>query len=159
MAFDIRVNASKVNLKLEEMPEEVREAVLQAVLALGGPLADLARSRAEQLLQVRTGKFLGHIKFGLRRHSKNNITGRVYSSAKTANLFEWGGTTPAHDIVPKNARALVLNMRGGKVFAGRVHHPGGKYKALQIIHGAFDEMKPAIQASLESAVKEAVARE
>lgn len=154
---DVKVDTSSVDLKLDEMPGAVRTAVLDAVIADGAALTDLARTRAETLLQVRTGKFVSRIRFGLRR-SKNRITGRVYSTAKTANLFEWGGTTPPHEIAPDSAKALLLQMRGGSRFAAHVHHPGGYYKRLEIIHGAFDQMKPEIQAALEGAANAAAAR-
>ena len=156
MAGDVgmKVDASRVNLKLEQMPEDLRAAILAAVLELGGPLVDLARSRAEELLQVRTGKFVSRIRFGLKRR-KNSVFGRVFSSAKTANLFEWGGKTGAHEILPDKAKALLI---GGKQFAARVQHPGGHYQRLQIIHGAFDKMKPQIQTELEGAVAGAVER-
>ena len=154
---DVKVDASRINLKLEEFPEDVRRELLFAIEIEGGALVDRARARAEELLQVRTGKFVGRIRFGLKR-SKNSLFGRVFSSDPRANLFEWGGTTGAHEIEPKNARALLLQMRGGTVFAARVQHPGGRYKRLQIIHGAFDEMKPEIQAALEGAVSGAAAR-
>jgi hypothetical protein len=154
---EVKVNASKVDLKLEEFPEDVRRELLYEIELLGGELVDRARGRAEELLQVRTGKFVGRIRFGLKR-SKNSLFGRVFSSDVRANLFEWGGTTPPHEIAPNKARALLLQMQGGTAFAARVHHPGGKYKRLQIIHGAFDEMKPQIQAGLEDVVAGAAAR-
>src|ERR1700728_800462 len=110
-----------------------------------------ARSKASgDLLQVRTGKFVRSIKAGIRT-GKTSVTGRVYSNDPRAQLFEFGGTTPPHDIAPKNAKALLLQMRGGTVFAASVHHPGGKYEARNIIHSAFDEMKAEIVDSLERA--------
>jgi len=157
MADDIvsvKVNASRVNLRLEEMPDDVRRELFYEIAILGGELVDKARARAEELLQVKTGKFVGRIRFGLKRR-KNSLTGRVFSSDPRANLFEWGGKTGAHEILPDKAKALLIS--GGK-FAARVHHPGGKYKRLEIIHGAFDEMKPKIVSGLEATVNDAAAR-
>lgn len=156
-ALDVRVNASRINLKLDEMPEAVRAELLDVIVTEGGALADLARSRAQELLQVRTGKFVRRIRFGVRQR-KNRITGRVYSSDPRAHLFEWGGHTKPHEIAPDGARALLLQVRGGSKFAARVHHPGGQYAARNIIHGAFDERKTGIQASMEAAVNSAVER-
>jgi hypothetical protein len=156
MAEDIsvKVDASRINLKLEQMPEDVRRELLFTIIIDGGNLVDLARGRAEELLQVKTGKFVGRIRFGLRR-SKNSISGRVFSTDPRANLFEWGGKTGAHDILPNKAKALLI---GGDRFAARVHHPGGQYKRLEIIHGAFEQMKLAIESDMEAAVERAAAR-
>ena len=156
--FTVQVDASKINVRLEEMPPQVRAALTVAVFTAAGELAGLAQSKASgELLQVRTGKFARSIKPWIRT-KENSVQGGVRSRDPRANLFEWGGTTPPHDIAPKNAKALLLQVRTGKVFAGRVHHPGGKYEPRRIIHSAFDEMKPQIEASLEEAVLNAADR-
>jgi hypothetical protein len=152
--IEVKVDASRINLKLEQMPEDVRRELLFAIELDGGKVVDLARSRAEELLQVRTGKFVSRIRFGIKR-GKNSMFGRVFSSDPRANLFEWGGKTGAHDILPDKAKALLI---GGNKFASIVHHPGGTYKRLEIIHGAFDTMKDQIQTDLEGAVQNAAAR-
>lgn len=150
--FEVQVNASRVNLKLEQLPEDVRHNLLYAIELVGGTLVDKVRARAEEVLQVKTGKFVSRIRFGLER-SRNRLFGRVFSSAATANLFEWGGKTGAHEILPDKAKALLI---AGKQFAARVRHPGGHYRALQIVHAPFDEMKPQIESDLEAAVEGAV---
>ncbi len=156
--FDVQVDASRANLRLEEMSPEVRDALIVAVTLAAGELEGSARSKASgDLLQVRTGKFVKSIKAGVST-GKNSITGRVYSKDVRAHLFEFGGTTPPHDIEPKNAKALLLQMRGGNVFAASVHHPGGVYEARNIIHSAFDEMRAEIVENLEKAVLDAAGR-
>jgi len=156
--FDVQVDASRANLRLEEMPEEVRDALIVAVTLAAGELEGAAQSKASgDLLQVRTGRFVRSIKAGIRT-GKTSVTGRVYSNDPRARLFEFGGTTPPHDIAPKNTKALLLKMRGGTVFAASVHHPGGKYEARNIIYSAFDEMKPEIVENLERAVLDVVSR-
>jgi hypothetical protein len=152
----VKVNTSKIDLRLDQMPGDVRAALAEAIEVEGQALLVVARERASTLLQVRTGRFVRHIKFGERR-GKNKIAGRVYSADRRAKLFEWGGHTPAHEIKPRGARALLLHMRGGGTrFAAGVHHPGGTYKRLQIIHGAFDQMKGRIDEALQEAVASAV---
>ena len=155
---DIHVDSSRLNLKLERLPPEVRDALLATIFIETGILAGKAAERAADVMQVRTGKFVRRIRPWAKARGENRVYGGVQIRDPRANLFEWGGTTPAHDIAAKNARALVMQMRGGKVFAGRVHHPGGKYKALTILHTPFGEMKPEIQAALERAVDGAVER-
>ena len=139
------------------MSPQVRDALILAVTLAAGELegsADrsLRRSAAGAHRQVRQQHQ------GRRPTGKNSITGRVYSKDVRAHLFEFGGTTPPHDIEPKNARALLLQMRGGNVFAASVHHPGGVYEARNIIHSAFDEMRAEIVESLEKAVLDVAGR-
>lgn len=151
---EIKVDASRINLKLEQMPDDVRAALLDAIISQGGELVDLARSRAGELLQVHTGKFIARIRFGLRR-SKNRLTGRVYTTDPAAPILEFGGQTKPHEILPNKARALPI---GGGRFAARVQHPGGHYEPRKIIMGAFDERKEPIAAALENAADGAAAR-
>jgi hypothetical protein len=151
----VKIDASRVNLKLEELPQELREAILSAVVSYGGSLVDEARSRAETLLQVKTGKFVSRIRFALSQR-KNSIVGRVYSTDPRANLFEWGGRTGPHEILPDKAQALKVMLGGKNFFFAGVHHPGGNYAPRDIIHGAFDPTKSEFAASLEAAADEAV---
>jgi hypothetical protein len=150
-SVEAKVDASRINLKLDELPDVARAALADKIYLLGGELADLARARAESLLTVRGGGFLRSIKFRY-RDRKESLTGTIGAYAKTASLFEWGGKTGAHQILPDKAKALMLP--GGK-FVARVQHPGGHYKRLEIIHGAFTPMKPEVIAQLEAAVNEA----
>ena len=156
-AVEITVDSSKLDLRLKEMPQQVHDALVVAVTLDAGELQGEAQSLAEQVLRVRSGKFVGSIKSSV-RENENHITGRVYSNAPQANLFEYGGTTPPHDIEPNTARALAfLASNGGLMFAASVHHPGGKYRALEILHTAFDTLKSDIAADLTAAVDTATA--
>lgn len=148
--FEITVNASRIKIKLEKMPAEVRDALTAAVFIDAGMLANLAQGRTP----VRTGKLARSIKPRISVREKS-VTGRVSTRDERAGLLEWGGKTPAHEILPDKAKALTLP--NGK-FAARVQHPGGKYRALKMIHGALDEMKAQIVSDLENAVAKAAER-
>jgi hypothetical protein len=153
---DIEVDASKLNLRLDKLAPAVHDALLVAVTLDAGELQGRAVSKASgDLLQVRSGKFVKSIKVSVRQ-SATRVTGRVYSRDPRAGLFEYGGTTRPHEIVAKNAHALLLQMRGGTRFAAKVQHPGGKYAARDIIHSAFDEMKGDIAGDLTDAVRSAL---
>jgi hypothetical protein len=53
--FDIQVDASRANVRLEEMPEEVRDALIVAVTLVASELEGAAQSKVPgDLLQVRT---------------------------------------------------------------------------------------------------------
>lgn len=157
MADDVvEVDSSRLNLRLGKLQPAVHDALLVAVTLDAGELQGLAQSKASgELLQVRTGKFVKSIKASVRQ-SANRVSGSVYSNDPRALIFEWGGTTGPHEIAAKNAQALLIQMRGGTVFARRVQHPGGKYEPRQIIHTAFDEMKGGIESDLKDAVLGAI---
>lgn len=148
--FEIKVDASHIKLKLDKLPAEVRDALTAAVFVDAGILANLAAGRAP----VKTGKFARSIKPRITVR-ENSVTGAIRSRDARANLFEWGGKTGAHEILPNKAKALSLP--GGK-FAARVQHPGGKYPKLNIIHGALEQMQSQIVSDLTNAVTTAVDR-
>lgn len=154
----VQIDSSRLNLKLDALTPEVRDSLLATIFIETGILAGRVQARAEERLQMRTGKFLRSIKPWAKARGENQVYGGVEIRDPTANLFEWGGTTPPHEITPDTAKALLLNMRGGKVFAKRVQHPGGKYEARTILHTPFGEMKPEIEDALIKAVDTAVAR-
>jgi hypothetical protein len=154
---DIELNSSKLNLRLDEMPGRVHDALLLETTLEAGELQGDARSNAESLLAQHSGKFVDHIKAGVRQ-TPHSVTGRVYSNDPTAALFEWGGHTSPHEIDPNTAHALrFLNRQGATAFAASVHHPGGRYDALQIIHSAFRETETEIKQRLVDAVLKALA--
>lgn len=156
MAEEIKVDSSKLDLRLGKLQPAVHDALVVAVTLDAGELQGRAQSKASgDLLQVRSGKFVKSIKAGIRQ-SADRVTGRVYSRDPRAHLFEYGGKTKPHVIEPTAARALLLQVRGGTRFAARVQHPGGKYDARQIIHSAFGEMKAGIAEDLVNAARGAI---
>lgn len=66
-------------------------------------------------------------------------------------IHEFGGTTRAHLIEAKNARALALNLRGQLAFAKRVQHPGSLMPQRSFLRSALAGM-----ASETGAVEDAV---
>jgi hypothetical protein len=150
VGFTVKIDASRINLKLERMPAEVRDALTAVVFVDAGLVARAAQERAP----LKTGKFARSIKPRITVR-ENSVTGRVSTHDPRANLFEWGGKTGAHDILPNKAKALLI---AGNKFASIVHHPGGKYAALNIVHGALEGMAGQIETDLEDAVKNAAER-
>jgi hypothetical protein len=156
--ISVHVDSSRLNLKLDKLAPEVRDALLATIFIETGILAGRAQARAEERLQMRTGKFLRKIRPWAKARGENRVYGGVDIRDPRANLFEWGGTTPPHEITPDSAKALRMKMAGGEVFAKRVMHPGGKYDARTILHTPFGEMKPEIEEALYNAVETAAQR-
>ena len=109
-----------------------------------------------QVLQVRTGALRdsiaaevsgdgGRIQVGL--FSRGDV--------RYAAIQEYGGRTPAHDIVPNKAKALAFLAGGHLVFARIVHHPGSTIPARPYLGPALAEMGPQIISELKAAILDA----
>jgi hypothetical protein len=161
------VDTSKVKLRFDRLPEDVLGRLSSTAQSLDDELLAKARGLASgSVLQVKTGKYLSHIK-GSVRTRKSGVTGRVWVTDPRANLFEFGGKTKPHDIEPNSAQALLLQVAGGKIFAAEVHHPGGdfgresfgagsqgKHSVVQV---AYNEMRGEIFSRMYDAAFEGVA--
>ena len=86
------------------------------------------------------------------------ITGKVGTNVEYASIHEFGGKTPAHDILPKRGRALAFNWKGKDVVFAKVHHPGSVFPERSFMRTALNEMKPEILAEFEHAIMEAIRR-
>ena len=78
---------------------------------------------------------------------------RVFSSGdiKYAAIQEFGGHTPAHDIVPNKARALAFTVGGRMVFAKVVHHPGSTIPQRSYLRSSLADMENQIVLELKAA--------
>lgn len=158
MAFDIQVRSDRIKVKLEALPNEVRGALKTTAQALAGELASTARALAGgTLVQEHTGKYVASIRPGVRT-SKNSVTGRIHSRAPQAAILEFGGTIPAHEILPKVAQALAFMGPAGKVFAGRVEHPASTIEKRGVLHAALKDMQGTIVSELTGTVRDVTAR-
>lgn len=155
--FEVKVKSDRIMLRLETLPNNVRNRLKTVAKDLELELLGRAKSRASgEALQVKSGKFVKSIK-GSVRSSTRRVSGKVYSKDPRAALFEYGGSTPARDILPSATKAMAFMMTSGQVFAAIVHRPVVHYDARRIIGGAFDEMKGDIQAELAGAVRDGAA--
>jgi hypothetical protein len=156
--FQVSVKSSKVTVKFEQLPDEIRGELRTTVDALDAELLSLTRSRAASLFKVRSGAYVASFR-GSVRQSASRISGSVHSHARQAQIFEWGGTVPAHDILPDRAQALAFMMSAGQVFAAIVHHPAFSIAGEQVAHGALEDMQATIVSEISGTVREAVARD
>lgn len=139
------------------MPSAVRARLRTTAEILDQELLAAARARAAGgVLRERSGSFVASIK-GSVRSSDRSVSGRVYTRDERAKLFEYGGTTPGHDILPTSAMALAFVMGSAQVFAAHVHRPEAHYDARHVIGGAFSDMKGDIEAELRGAVRDGLA--
>ncbi|HUK60247.1 MAG TPA: hypothetical protein VLV50_13535 [Stellaceae bacterium] len=71
-------------------------------------------------------------------------------------IEEYGGTTRAHLIAVKQARALRFSLAGELAFAKSVHHPGSRIPARSFLRSALAEEADAARADTSDAAMEAL---
>lgn len=156
-AFDIQVKSDRIRLKLDELPEELRGRLKSTAQVLAEKLRSVAQALAGgALLQVHTGKFVASIRTGVRA-SKTSVTGRIHSKAPQAAILEFGGTIPAHEILPNAAQALAFAFQGHQMFAAKVNMPAVHIEKRGILHTALEMERTTIITELKGTVAEAAA--
>ena len=158
-AITIESNNDNAVARLGEITPRARSAIADVVGVLQAELVDLVKARAP----VRTGAYRDSIKGSVTTSDTGSIA-RVAAepggaastgSRKTfyAPWIEYGATIPAHDIKPAG-EIMKFDGGAGDVFRRAVHSPGGKIKAQEIIHGAFEQKRGEIVARIKAAAME-----
>ncbi len=75
------------------------------------------------------------------------------TAEKYARILHDGGTTRAHIIQAKNAKALAFQMNGQTVFRRLVHHPGSNIPARPYLSSALRERADIIKRNLTEAMR------
>lgn len=149
--FTISVKSDSVMALLDTISPHVHDALLPAITRDANSILGLARAKASgEVLHEKTGKYVKSIKMKV-YDSKKRVYAKVYSRDPRAALFEWGGSTPAREILPNVAQVMAFMGSSGQVFAKVVHRPVVQYPARPVINAAFDEMKSDVQMDIEKA--------
>ncbi len=142
--FSIDIDAGEVALDIASITPRVHDALLAEERILEDRVLARAKQLAATLRKVRTGSYVDSIQ-GRLDDDVSGVIARVYSGLLAANILEYGGTIPAHDIVPVDARALHFSaFLRGDVFAARVHFPGAAIKGKPVLHRALAELQTVI---------------
>ena len=142
--------------RLAALPQTLSERLAQEVERLGGVLRDrIERNLSGAVLQRRSGLLAGSIAVNVERAGLG-VSASVTSDAPYAAIHEYGGTIPAHTILPQSARALAFPWRGQQRFFKRVQLPAVTMPERSFMRSALDETAPEIQAAIEAAALEAV---
>lgn len=157
--ISVEVDQSRIQARLGAMPEKVHGALVRKVTALRLQLeAKIKGKLSGEVLNVRTGALRRSI-FSETLDESTSVFGRAASSGdvKYAGIHEFGGKTPAHDIVPVKAQALAFMMGGKQVFAKTVHHPGSVMPERSFMRSSLGDMADEIVTGLKAAVGEGTA--
>lgn len=169
IGLDVKVRGlNEVIREVQFFPPEVRAALLVTITADAERMRDQARALASgDVLQEKTGRYVDSIKYVV-RSNEGGVFGFVYSDDPRVDLFEYGGSTPARDILPNVKQVMafagggsiqgILTSLGivGEVFAKVVHRPVVEYPKHTVIHAAFDGMEDAVEHDIESAARSIV---
>lgn len=155
--LSVTVEMSAAKAALGQIPAAVAETVAAKVRVLTTNLqAHVVGDKLQgQVLNHRTGALSRSIQQSV-ESSGGITTGEVYSSGdvKYAAIHEFGGTTPAHDILPNKAEALAFMIGGQQVFAKVVHHPGSRMPERSFLRSSLADMADAIVDGIrEAAIK------
>lgn len=166
MGFDVRVSGRESTiLYMQQLLPETRVALERVIGKAAKDTRDRARQMASgDVLQERTGSYVASIKSDL-VSNKEGVFGHVRSDDPRAGLFEYGGTTPARDILPNAREAMKFAGGGalqtilslglaGDVFAKVVHRPAVEYPQHSVIDAAFDEARNPVGTQIGNAVIE-----
>ncbi len=119
-------------------------------------LAKVEANLSGDVLRTRSGALKASIAASLTA-DPSTVTAAVGSAGVPyAAIQEYGGRTPAHDIVPVKARALAFAGAGGTTFARRVHHPGSTIPARSYLGAALDALHDDITGGLKAVVLDAL---
>lgn len=142
--------------RLEAMPGKLVSALRQEAARLGDDLrAAVARNLSGGVLQQRTGRLAGSIDVAVRQ-SGAAVSATLGTDVPYAAIHEYGGVIPAHEILPRSARALAFPWQGRERFFKRVELPPVQMPERSFLRSALAEMEPEIRAAMAAAVNRAV---
>lgn len=154
------IGSERVITALGEKPAQVSTAVKSSLDAFAAELAGYIK--AEKLsgdpLHRRSGNLAGSI-YPYRQDSGTEMGGgaRGGGDIPYAQIHEFGGVIPAHEVVVRNAKALCFTVDGVRRFATRVQIPDVQMPERSYMRSAFNERAPSGMEQLREAVKAAIA--
>lgn len=152
--------ADQLGARLDDLPDAVRAAVRAKAADLAERLrAHIADDKLSgQVLQAKTGALRASIGADVTIDA-DRIAARVFSAGdlKYARIQEYGGRTPAHEILPMKAKVLAFIAGGGTVFARRVQHPGSTIPAHSYLRSGLADMAGTITNEMKATVTDALA--
>lgn len=146
MGFSVETNIDVVikdlRDKLSKIRKDTKRTVLNAVTLIHKQVLDNLRNGSS--VKVKTGALLNSISSEVVQDA-SGFTGVVKSSGVPyAAIHEFGGTTRAHRIVPRNSQALSFMQGGNRIFASGVNHPGSKIPARPYMGPAIEKRRDDI---------------
>lgn len=134
MKVKVENNAAQLKSELLESlavyNKQLKVSVFNALTLLEAEILQNIRSRSG--LKVRTGNLLNSIGPSKKVYedTSGNVVGEIGPvGVPYAAIHEFGGTTRAHKIEPRNAKVLAFQKDSHTIFSRFVNHPGSKIPA------------------------------
>jgi phage gpG-like protein len=154
------IGSQRVITALGDAPVKVNAAVKSSLDAFATELAGYIK--AEKLsgdpLHRRSGRLSASV-HPVTEQTGTTMAGGAGGGAGVpyAQIHEFGGVIPAHEVVVRNAKALCFTVDGVRRFATRVQIPDVQMPERSYMRSAFDEQAPSGMEQLRAAVKAAIA--
>lgn len=155
--IDISVNGlDAIAARFAALPQTLAARLAEEIERLGGVLRDrVERKLSGEVLRQKSGRLASSIAVAVER-SGTGASATVSSDAPYAAIHEYGGTIPAHTILPQSARALAFPWRGQQRFFKRVTLPAVTMPERSFLRSALAESAGEIRAAIEAAASQAV---
>jgi phage gpG-like protein len=140
------------------LPERLREALAAKATLLAAELeAKVQQKLSGEVLQARSGALARSIVTSIEQEDAEvSVSIASNGDVKYAAIHEFGGTIPAHEILPDKARALAFVLGGKNVFAARVNLPAVTMPERSYLRASLGEMTDQIREELGAAVGQAI---
>ncbi len=147
-----------LDARLAALPADLQALLEDKSRNLADRLATKVRDEklSGGVLQTRSGALKASIvanvtiEGGLLKASVGSV-----GDVKYAAIQEFGGRTPAHEILPNKGSVLAFFVGGAQHFARRVEHPGSTLPARAYLSSSLDEMRDEIVAEFGSVANQA----
>jgi phage gpG-like protein len=150
------VGADALAARFEAMPARLASVLAQEASRLGDELrAAVERNLSGGVLQQRSGRLASSIVVAVEQNGAA-VSATLGSDVPYAAIHEYGGVIPAHQILPKSARALAFPWQGRERFFRRVEMPPVQMPERSFLRSALAEMEPEIRAAMAGAASRAV---
>lgn len=142
---------------LRRVPSRLHDRVLATMQRLGVALkAQVDLNLSGAVLHRRSGRLAAAQRVAVADDGTQVTVSVGFDPAEVpyGAIQEYGGTTRAHLIEAKNAKALAFTIGGRLRFAKRVQHPGSKIPERSFLRSALAAIAPQAQAELAAIVDE-----
>jgi phage gpG-like protein len=135
----------------------VQDALLEQAEAFRDELeARIQQKLTGEVLQTRSGALAASILSSIGDSDTDTTISISSTGVPYAAIQEFGGKTPAHEIIATNAKALAFRVGGDLVFAKHVHHPGSNIPARSYLGSSLAEVRDEIESGFKQAILEAL---
>lgn len=158
MAFEVKLDATRLRVRLDAMPDKLRTQLRSVVQVLDGELLSLVVSRTPSKSGKLRSAWRGRVRASATSVSGSvNIDKGIKGERGIAAIIEAGADVPAHEILPDVAKALAFMRSAGQVFASSVQHPSDHIPAVHMLSSSLDDMHAEIVSEIEGTVRDAAA--